>query len=97
VVITGVDGQVEAVNAINAGTAFKCTGAQHPQVIGHVAALNLLDLLDGKKIPTYIKIACSSIHLPFQPFGIDPAEFVESGNAISRTIDVTFPITEPVK
>lgn len=97
VVITGVDGQVEAVNAINAGTAFKCTGAQHPQVIGHVAALNLLDLLDGKKIPTYIKIACSSIHLPFQPFGIDPAEFVESGNAISRTIDITFPITEPVK
>ena len=97
VVITGVDGQVEAVNAINAGTNFKCTGAQHPQVIGHVAALNLLDVLAGKEIPTYIKIACSPIHLPFQPFGIDAAEFVASGNAISRTVDVTFPITEPVK
>jgi len=97
VIVTGVDGQVEAVNAINASTAFKCTGAQHPQVIGHVAALHLLDLLEGKEIPTYTKIACSAIHLPFQPFGIDPAEFVASGNAISRTVDVNFPITEPVK
>jgi ribose transport system substrate-binding protein len=97
VVITGVDGQVEAVDAINAGTNFKCSGAQHPQVIGHVAALYLLDILEGKEVPTYTKISCSPIHLPFQPFGIDPAEFVESGNAISRTIDVEFPISEPVK
>ncbi|MBN2396095.1 MAG: sugar ABC transporter substrate-binding protein [Candidatus Atribacteria bacterium] len=97
VVVTGVDGQVEAVNAINAGTAFKCTGAQHPQVIGYVAALRLLDLLEGKEVPTYTKIICTPIHLPFQPFSLDPAEMVEAGKAISRTVDVKFPITEPVK
>ena len=97
VIVTGVDGQVEAVNEINANTAFKCTGAQHPQVIGHVAALRLLDLLEGKEVPTYTKITCTPIHLPFQPFFIDPAEMVASGEAINRTIDVEFPISEPVK
>jgi len=97
VIVTGVDGQVEAVNAINAGTAFKCTGAQHPQVIGYVAALRLLDLLEGKEVPTYTKITCTPTHLPFQPFYIDAAEMVESGKAISRTVDVEFPISEPVK
>ena len=97
VIVTGVDGQVEAVNAINAGTAFKCTGAQHPQVIGYVAALRLLDLLEGKEVPTYTKVTCTPTHLPFQPFYIDAAEMVESGEAISRTVDVEFPISEPVK
>jgi len=97
VIVTGVDGQVEAVNAINAGTAFKCTGAQHPQVIGYVAALRLLDLLEGKEVPTYTKVTCTPTHLPFQPFYIDAAEMVESGKAISRTVDVEFPISEPVK
>lgn len=97
VIVTAVDGQVEAVNAINAGTAFKCTGAQHPQVIGYVAALRLLDILEGKEVPTYTKIVCTPIHLPFQPFSLDPAEMVEEGRAISRIIDVKFPISEPVK
>jgi ribose transport system substrate-binding protein len=97
VIVTGVDGQVYAVEAINAGTAFKCTGSQHPQVIGYVAALRLLDIIEGKEVPTYTKITCTPTHLPFQPFYIDAKEMVESGEAISRTVDVEFPISEAVK
>jgi ribose transport system substrate-binding protein len=97
VVVSGVDGQREAVDAINRGTAFKTTGAQYPQVIGYVGAETLLDVIDGVEVPTYIKVACRAIHLPFQPFDVDPRLFVEQGEAISRVVDVSYPISEPVR
>lgn len=97
VIVTGVDGQVEAVDAINGGTAFKCTGAQYPQIIGYVGAETLLKAILGQSVPTYLKITCQAIHLPFQPFEVDPRSFVEQGEAISRVVDVKYPITEPVR
>ena len=106
IVITGVDGQVEAVNAINQGTAFKCTGAQYPSVIGYVAAQKLLEHIAGKEVPPYIKIMCNAVNQPLtgemaeqpQPWHIDPAKAAQEGKAISRVLnDVKYPLTEPVE
>jgi ABC-type sugar transport system, periplasmic component len=94
VIVAGVDGQVPAVNAINNNTAFKVSGAQYPQVTGYVGGLTLLDVIAGKPVKNYIKVACHPIHLPFQPFEQDPKEFVEKGTAISRAVDVEYPLTE---
>ncbi len=94
VIVAGVDGQVPAVNAINQNTAFKVTGAQYPQVTGYVAGLTLVEVIAGKPVKNYIKVACHAIHLPFQPFEQDPKEFVKAGSAISRAVNVQYPLTE---
>lgn len=95
--IFAVDGQPEAIKAINKGTAFKSTGAQYPNVIGYMAANQLLKVLNGKNVPSYIKVKTKAIHLPLEPWSIDPAKATEEMDMVSRIIDVEFPIEEPVK
>jgi len=94
VIVVGIDGNPDAVAEIVKGSAFKCTGAQYPQVMGYVAANMVVDLLAGKTVPTYVKTKTAAIALPTQPWYADPTML---GELISRTIDVKYPISDPVR
>lgn len=95
IIVTGVDGNPDAVAEIMKGSAYKCTGSQYPQVMGYVAANMVLEVLAGKKVPTYIKTKTEAVvhSATTQPWDEDPTNL---GQLITRTIDVTYPITQPV-
>lgn len=106
VIVAGVDGQVPAVNAIKANTAFKVSGAQYPQVTGYLGGLLLMDVINGKTLEhNYYMIASHAIHLPLdstvvdlvQPFDEDAVKFIESGSAVSRAMKVKFPLTKETR
>jgi len=95
IIVTSVDGNPDAVIEISKGGAYKCTGSQYPQVMGYVAANMIADVLAGRQVPTYVKTKTGAIAMPVkgQPWEADVSNLDE---LITKTIDVTYPITKPV-
>ncbi len=93
VIVVGIDGNPDAVAEIIKGSALKCTGSQYPQVMGYVAASMVMDIVAGKAVPTYVKTKTAAISLPTQPWYADPTML---GELVSRTVDVKYPISDPV-